>query len=94
MELVSLNSPRGEASIGLSVLSREAGARHCYVFRIGGADLDDLHTWIHRHQAKVYDQAVSDDMWQAVASEEDRVAAEKQSWMAGLSNLQTVSLRE
>ena len=65
-----------EASIGLSVLSREVALDIAMCSGSEVRTLDDLHTWVHRHQAKVYDQAVSDDMWQAVATEEDRVAAE------------------
>ena len=83
-----------EVSIGLSVLSRAVALDIAMCSGSEIRTLDDLHTWIHHHQITVYDQAVSDEMWQAVASEEDRVAAEKQSWMAGWSNLQTVSLRE
>ncbi len=66
-----------EKSIGLTVLSREVALD---IAMYSGAEvrtLDNLHTWIHSHQTKVDDQAVSDGMWQAVASEKDRLAAEK-----------------
>ena len=76
MELVSLELTSDEESIGLSVLSREVALDIAMYSGSEVRTLDDLHTWVHRHQTQVYDQAVSDDMWQAVATEEDRVAAE------------------
>ena len=66
-----------EESIGLTVLSKEAALEIAMYSEFEIGTLEDLHSWIHFHQTKVYDQAVSDDMWQAVASEKDRLAAEK-----------------
>ena len=71
LELTSDKTP-----IGLSVLSRQVALD---IAMCSGAEvrtMEDLHAWIHHHQTKVYDQAVSGDMWQAVANERDRMAAE------------------
>ena len=66
-----------EESVGLTVLSKEAALEIAMYSEFEIGTFEDLHTWIHCHPTEVYEKAVSDDMWQAVASEEDRLAAEK-----------------
>ena len=79
----------GGEPIGLIALSRELAIDIAMYSGSEVRTLDDLHAWVSTHQpgntdpAMVESNAVTDDMWQPVATEEDRLAAERklESWL-------------
>jgi len=78
LELVS-----GGALVGLTVLSRDLALDLVRDSTSKIGSLEDLHEWIRtRHASKfgptvVYCQSVTEDMWQAIATEPDRLSAEE-----------------
>lgn len=79
---LELTSEETGEPIGLTVLSHKLALEISASNVSGIGDFGELHTWIRSREAvhactAFYQQSVSDERWQAVAGEPDRVAAER-----------------
>ena len=79
----ALEFASGDALVGLTVLSKQVALELSSDRDSTITSLEDLHDWIQRRSivtfgpAVISGEPVAEDMWQAVGSEQDRLAAER-----------------
>jgi phosphatidylglycerophosphate synthase len=83
LEVGALELASAGKLVGMTALSRKLALDMVTNSELSIGDLEDLHEWIRtRHVAEfgptlMYCKAVPEDTWHAIATEEDRVAAEQ-----------------